>query len=267
MIQGISVADNSVSYAAMSTRQAELADAILKDPDVTSITSYIGIDGTNTTLNNGRFLINLKAHDDRSLSAQADRAALAGRGGEYLRHQAVPAAGAGSHPRHRGLAEPVSIRAARSEPAGLPAIRARARDAHEADQVDCRRHQRSEQRRSERQRRGEPSTGGALRHHSRDHRQRAVRCAGPAHRLHHIQPIEPVPRGAGGKARGLPNLRVARQPLSSDADRQQRSGAVARHRRYPGDQVAARDQSPGAVSRGHGVLQPRPGRLLERGRG
>ena len=39
-------------------------------PDVTSITSYIGIDGTNTTLNNGRFLINLKAHDDRSLSAR-----------------------------------------------------------------------------------------------------------------------------------------------------------------------------------------------------
>jgi multidrug efflux pump len=70
VIEAISVADNSVSYAAMSRRQSELADAILKDPDVTSITSYIGIDGTNTTLNNGRFLINLKAHDDRSLSAR-----------------------------------------------------------------------------------------------------------------------------------------------------------------------------------------------------
>jgi multidrug efflux pump len=70
VIQGISVADNSVSYAAMSARQSALADVILKDPDVTSITSYIGIDGTNTTLNNGRFLINLKAHNDRSLSAR-----------------------------------------------------------------------------------------------------------------------------------------------------------------------------------------------------
>jgi len=69
VIQGISVADNSVSYTAMSKRQAELADAILKDPDVTSITSYIGIDGTNTTLNEGRFLINLKSHADRTLSA------------------------------------------------------------------------------------------------------------------------------------------------------------------------------------------------------
>jgi multidrug efflux pump len=69
VIQGISVADNSVSYAAMSARQARLADEILKDTDVVSLTSYIGIDGTNTTLNNGRFLINLKDHGDRSQTA------------------------------------------------------------------------------------------------------------------------------------------------------------------------------------------------------
>src|ERR1700677_1606145 len=70
VIQGISVADNSVSYKAMAVRQTALADVILKDPDVTSLTSYIGIDGTNTTLNNGRFLINLKPNDDRSESAK-----------------------------------------------------------------------------------------------------------------------------------------------------------------------------------------------------
>jgi multidrug efflux pump len=70
VIQGISVADNSVSYHAMSVRQMALAEAILKDADVTSLTSYIGIDGTNTTLNNGRFLINLKAVDERSLTAE-----------------------------------------------------------------------------------------------------------------------------------------------------------------------------------------------------
>jgi multidrug efflux pump len=69
VIQAISVADNSVSYTAMAQRQADLADAILKDPDVVSLTSYIGIDGTNTTLNNGRFLIVLKDHGDRSLTA------------------------------------------------------------------------------------------------------------------------------------------------------------------------------------------------------
>ena len=88
---------------------------------MTSITSYIGIDGTNTTLNNGRFLINLKAHNDRSLSARQIALRLAGRGGERIRHQAVPAARAGSDPRHRGVAESVPIRAARTEPAGVPA--------------------------------------------------------------------------------------------------------------------------------------------------
>ncbi len=69
VIQGISVADNSISYQAMAARQRTLADAILKDPDVTSLTSYVGIDGTNKTLNSGRFLINLKAIHDRSQSA------------------------------------------------------------------------------------------------------------------------------------------------------------------------------------------------------
>jgi multidrug efflux pump len=68
VIQGISVADNSVSYQAMTARQMALAEAILKDADVANLTSYVGIDGTNTTLNNGRFLINLKA--DRSLTAE-----------------------------------------------------------------------------------------------------------------------------------------------------------------------------------------------------
>jgi multidrug efflux pump len=76
VIEAISVADNSVSYAAMASRQSQLVDEILKDPDVTSVTSYIGIDGTNTTLNNGRFLINLKAHSDRSLSARQIAARL-----------------------------------------------------------------------------------------------------------------------------------------------------------------------------------------------
>jgi multidrug efflux pump len=69
VLQGISIADNSVSYSSMVDRQAQLAGAILKDPDVTNLTSYVGIDGTNTTLNNGRFLINLKPRDDRSDSA------------------------------------------------------------------------------------------------------------------------------------------------------------------------------------------------------
>ena len=68
-IQGISEAAQSSSYAAMAQHQQELGAAILKDPDVESLSSFIGVDGSNTTLNSGRFLINLKPHEDRSLSA------------------------------------------------------------------------------------------------------------------------------------------------------------------------------------------------------
>jgi multidrug efflux pump len=69
LIQGISEAPPSVSFEAMSQRQQALASAILKDPDVVSLSSFIGVDGTNATLNSGRFLINLKPRDQRSTSA------------------------------------------------------------------------------------------------------------------------------------------------------------------------------------------------------
>jgi multidrug efflux pump len=66
LIQGITQAGPTVSFAAMSQRQNALAKVILKDPDVESLSSFIGVDGTNTTLNSGRFLINLTPKDDRS---------------------------------------------------------------------------------------------------------------------------------------------------------------------------------------------------------
>jgi multidrug efflux pump len=69
LIQGISEAGGTVSYAAMADRQQALAAAILKDPDVDSLSSFIGVDGSNTTLNSGRFLINLKPRDDRGNTA------------------------------------------------------------------------------------------------------------------------------------------------------------------------------------------------------
>ncbi len=69
VIQGISVAGQTVSYEAMAEHQQALAAAILKDPDVESLSSFIGVDGTNMTLNSGRFLINLKPKDDRTANA------------------------------------------------------------------------------------------------------------------------------------------------------------------------------------------------------
>ncbi|MGY2291695.1 MdtB/MuxB family multidrug efflux RND transporter permease subunit [Pseudomonas sp. SDO528_S397] len=69
VIQGISEAPQSISFAAMSQRQQELATIILQDPAVESLSSYIGVDGDNATLNSGRLLINLKPHNQRSQSA------------------------------------------------------------------------------------------------------------------------------------------------------------------------------------------------------
>ncbi|MBI2319192.1 MAG: efflux RND transporter permease subunit, partial [Betaproteobacteria bacterium] len=68
-IQGISEAPQSISFAAMAERQQALARAVLEDPAVESLSSFIGVDGVNATLNSGRMLINLKPLKERSVSA------------------------------------------------------------------------------------------------------------------------------------------------------------------------------------------------------
>ena len=69
VIQGVSEAAQTVSFQEMSTEQQALGKIILQDPAVDSLSSFIGIDGTNTTLNSGRILINLKPIDERKMSA------------------------------------------------------------------------------------------------------------------------------------------------------------------------------------------------------
>ena len=69
VIIGVSDAPQNVSFAAMSRRQQALVDVILKDPAVESLSSFIGIDGTNTTLNTGRLQINLRPLAERKISA------------------------------------------------------------------------------------------------------------------------------------------------------------------------------------------------------
>ncbi|NUB12857.1 multidrug efflux RND transporter permease subunit, partial [Azospirillum brasilense] len=66
LIQGVTEATQSVSYAAMAERQRALAVEVLKDPDVVSLSSFIGVDGSNTTMNSGRLLINLKPKEQRT---------------------------------------------------------------------------------------------------------------------------------------------------------------------------------------------------------
>jgi len=64
-IQGITEASQDISFSAMSTRQQALVDELLKDPDIDTISSFIGVDGINTTLNSGRISINLKPLAER----------------------------------------------------------------------------------------------------------------------------------------------------------------------------------------------------------
>ncbi len=128
VLQGISVAAQSASYAAMAEHQQALAAAILKDPDVASLSSFIGVDGSNTTLNSGRFLINLKPKDERSLNAteigrrlQQETAGVPGVS-LYL------AAGAGPDDRRLGQPHAIPVRAGEPEPVGVQRMGAEAAD-------------------------------------------------------------------------------------------------------------------------------------------
>jgi multidrug efflux pump len=71
VIQAITQAPQSVSYRSMAERQSALAAEILRNPNVESLTSFIGVDGTNVTLNSGRMLINLKPASERSENASS----------------------------------------------------------------------------------------------------------------------------------------------------------------------------------------------------
>jgi multidrug efflux pump len=69
VLLGITEAPQTISFSAMSMRQQQLARVILQDPDVESVSSFIGIDGTNSTLNSGRIQINLHDREVRTTSA------------------------------------------------------------------------------------------------------------------------------------------------------------------------------------------------------
>jgi multidrug efflux pump len=69
VILGISEAPQTVSFPSMASRQQKLVDILLEDPAVDNVSSFIGVDGTNTTLNSGRIQINLKPLDERKISA------------------------------------------------------------------------------------------------------------------------------------------------------------------------------------------------------
>lgn len=69
VLQAVTEAPQDISFSAMANEQQKLVAIILQDPDVVSLSSFIGVDGSNITLNSGRLLINLKNHNERTASA------------------------------------------------------------------------------------------------------------------------------------------------------------------------------------------------------
>ena len=114
VIQGISQASQSISFAAMAQKQQELAKVILEDPAVESLSSFIGADGTNTTLNSGRISINLKPIEQRKMSASDVIRRLQTKSPAGARHHSLHAAGAEHHGRRPRQPHAVSVHARRS---------------------------------------------------------------------------------------------------------------------------------------------------------
>ncbi len=107
VILGVSEAPQTISFPAMSSRQQALVKVILKDPAVESLSSFIGVDGTNTTINSGRIQINLKPLEQRKIKRERRYSPPAAGTGPGGRHSALYAAGAGFD--GRGSREPHAI--------------------------------------------------------------------------------------------------------------------------------------------------------------
>ncbi len=114
-IQGVSEADQGVSFTEMTNLQQRLATVILKDPAVDSLSSFIGVDGINTTLNSGRIQINLKPVEQRNGSASDIIRRLQPRARQDRGHHSVHAAGAGSDGGRHRQPHGISIQLGRSE--------------------------------------------------------------------------------------------------------------------------------------------------------
>ncbi len=97
VLLGITEAPQAISFSAMAQRQQDLARIILRDPDVESISSFIGVDGTNTTLNCGRIQINLRDREQRSTSASDVIRRLQPEVAQVNGIQLLPAAAAGPY--------------------------------------------------------------------------------------------------------------------------------------------------------------------------
>ena len=199
-IQVITEAPQSVSFAAMAERQRAAARAILEEPDVDGLSSFIGVDGANATLNSGRMLVTLTPRERRSRTATEIIAAL------RERVARVPGIALYMQPvQDLTIEDRVSrtqFQFTLEDPGCRPArdVGAAAAGAAAAGTRTRRRRQRPAGPRPAGLPRHRPRCGQPPRRARGGHRRRAVRRVRPAADLDHLHAGQPVPRGARGVA-------------------------------------------------------------------
>ena len=241
LIQGISVAAQTTSFSAMAQHQQELAAAILKDPDVVSVSSFIGVDGSNPTLNSGRLLINLKPKDDRELNAtgiarrlQSETADVPGVSLYMQPVQDLTIDAAISRTQYQFVLENPNLSAFNE---WVPKLLDRLKQLPELDNVA-----------SDLQQQGltvnlvidrETALLGITPATVDNARVRSVR---PAHHLDDLFAVQSVPRDHGG---GPGVAELARRPVGDPAAVRRfrhRPGPAQRHRQHPAEARPAADQ-------------------------
>ncbi len=200
VLLGITEAPQTISFAAMAERQQALTKVVLQDPDVDSLSSFIGIDAQNSTLNSGRIQINLKDREQRSSSAseviQRLAPQLAKVGGIQCYLQ--PLQDLTVEDRISRTQYQYSLEDANAEELAYWADRmvAKLKQVPVLSEVA-----------SDQQLGGDEAnlvidrdTASRPGHHAAEHRRYAGRRLRPAPGLDHLYPAEPIPRGAGGVA-------------------------------------------------------------------
>ena len=201
VIQGITEAAEDISYPAMSSRQQALAKVILQDPAVASLSSFIGVDGTNTTLNSGRVQINLKPiadrKDDASNVIRRLQSNLQDVEGITLYMQPVQDLTVEDRVSRTQYQYTLEDPDTAELTSWVDRFLAKLHAIPELEEVATDQQNRGLQA----QGRDRPRHRLALRHHPADDRRHALRRLRPAPSLHHVHAVEPIPGRARGHAR------------------------------------------------------------------
>ena len=240
VILGISEAPDSISFDAMSQRQQELAKVILKDKDVESLSSFIGVDGTNTTPNSGRIQINLKPRDERNDDASAIirrlQPELAKVDGITLYMQPVQDLTVEDRVSRTQFQYSIEDADAQELAQWTPKLVDKLRACAGAARCG----HGPAQRRAQDEPHDRSRYGVAAGNPSASHRQYALRRLRAAAGFHHLYAVEPVPRGAGSHAElrqdSRRDERRIRSPQQHDAEfrRTHRQCSHGNHQRSAG---------------------------------